>query len=40
MRSPKIQQCLLAETELSFNRALKIASAMERAKKNVCDIEG
>ena len=40
MRSPKIQQCLLAETELSFNRALKIASEMERAKKNVCDIEG
>ena len=36
----KIQQRLLAETELSFDRALKIASAMERAEKNICDIEG
>ena len=36
----KIQQCLLTETELSFDRALKIASAMERAEKNVFDIEG
>ena len=35
VRSPKIQQHLLAETELSFDWALKIASAMERAKKNV-----
>ena len=40
VRSPKIQQHLLAETELSFDWALKIASAMERAKKNVCNIEG
>ena len=40
VRSPKIQQRLLAETELSFDRALKIASAMERAEKNVCNIEG
>ena len=40
VRSLKIEQCLLAETELSFDRALKIASVMERAKKNVCDIEG
>ena len=36
----KIQQCLLTETELSFDRALKIASAMERAEKNVFNIEG
>ena len=40
VRSPKIQQRLLAETELSFDRALKIASAMERAEKNVFNIEG
>ena len=40
VRNAKIQQRLLAETELSFDRALKIASAMERAQKNVCDIEG
>ena len=40
VRGPKIQQRLLAETELSFDRALKIASMMERAKKNVCDTEG
>ena len=40
MRSPKIQQRLLAETELSFDRALKIASVMERAEKNVSNIEG
>ena len=40
VRSPKFQQRLLAETELSFDRALKIASAMERAEKNACDIEG
>ena len=39
VRSPKIQQHLLAKTELSFDRALKIASAMERAEKNVCNIE-
>ena len=39
VRGPKIQQRLLAETELSFDRALKIASVMERAEKNVCDIE-
>ena len=36
VRSPKIQQRLLAQTKLSFDRALKIASAMERAEKNVC----
>ena len=36
---PKIQQRLLAETELSFDRALKIASAMEKVEKNVCNIE-
>ena len=40
VRSPKIQQRLLAETELSFDRALKIASTMVRAEKNICDIEG
>ena len=40
VRSPKIQQNLLAETQLSFDRALKIASAMERAEKNVFNIEG
>ena len=40
VRSPKIQQRLLAETELSFDRALKIASTMVRAEKNVCDIAG
>ena len=40
VRGPKIQQSLLAETELSFDRALKIASVMERAEKNVCDIDG
>ena len=40
VRDPKIQQSLLAETELSFDRALKIASVMERAEKNVCDIDG
>ena len=40
VRSLEIQHCLLAKTELSFDRALKIASAIERAKKNVCDIEG
>ena len=40
MRSPKIQQRLLAETELSFDRVLEIASAMERADKNFFDIEG
>ena len=40
VRSPKIQQNLLAETQLSFDRALKIVSAMERAEKNVFDIEG
>ena len=40
VRSPKIQQRLLAETELSFDMALKIASTMVRAEKNVCDIEG
>ena len=39
-RSPKIQQRLLAVTELSFDRALKIASATERAEKNVYNIEG
>ena len=38
-RSPKIQQRLLAVTELSFDRALKIASATERAEKNVYNIE-
>ena len=40
VRSLKVQQCLLAETELNFDRALKIASAMERTEKNVCNIEG
>ena len=40
VRSPKIQQRLLAETELSFDMALKIASTMVRAEKNICDIEG
>ena len=40
VRGPKIQQRLLAKTELSFDRALKITSMMERAKKNVCDTEG
>ena len=40
VRSLKFQQCLLAETESNFDRALKIASAMERAEKNVCNIEG
>ena len=39
VRSLKIQQRLLAKTELNFDRALKIVSAMERAKRNVCDIE-
>ena len=39
MRSPKIQQRLLAETDLSFDRALKNASAMEKVEKNVCHIE-
>ena len=40
VRSPKIQQRLLAETELSFDRAMKIASAMERAEKNVLTLKG
>ena len=40
VKSPKIQQRLLAEAELSFDRALKIASEMERAEKNISDIEG
>ena len=40
VRSPKIQQRFLAETEFCFDRALKIAFAMERAKKNFCNIEG
>ena len=39
MRSPKTQQRLLAEPELNFDRALKIASAMEKVEKNVCNIE-
>ena len=39
-RSPNIQQRLLAVTEVSFGRALKVASAMERAEKNVYNIEG
>ena len=39
MWNTKIQQRFLAETELNFDRALKITSAMERNKKNVSDIE-
>ena len=39
MWNTKIQQCCLVETELNFDRALKIASAVERNKKNVSDIE-
>ena len=38
--SAKLEQRLLAETELSFDGALKIVSAVERAEKNVFDIEG
>ena len=33
MWNTKIQQCCLVETELNFDRALKIASAVERNKK-------
>ena len=33
VRSPKIWQHLLAETELSFDRALKIESVMESVEK-------
>ena len=40
VRSPKIQQHLLAKTEPSFDKALKITSVMETANKNDCDIEG
>ena len=40
VRSPKIQQRFWAETEFCFDRALKIAFAMERAEKNSCNIEG
>ena len=37
--NPKIQQRLLPETEPSLDKTLKIASAMDRAKTNVCGIE-
>ena len=40
VRSPKIQQHLLAKTELNFDRALKIASAMERVKKMSAVLKG
>ena len=33
VRSPKIQQRLLAETDLRFDRVLKIVFVMDRAKK-------
>ena len=39
VRNTKIQQCLLAKTELSFEGALKIVCAMERAEKNMHDTE-
>lgn len=39
VRYTKIQQRLLAQTELSFEKALKIACAIEITEKNVCDIE-
>lgn len=39
VRSTKIWQRLLPETDLSFEGALKIACAMERAEKNGCEIE-
>ena len=39
IQNTKIQQRLLSEIDLSFEKALKISISMERAEKNVLDIK-